>query len=121
MVPPVSAIGGRKAIEIGQRLQPGQQLMIIIPVDDVWITANFKETQLRKMKPGQTVTIHADSSNQDYHGYVDSIGGATGSLFGLLPPENATGNFVKVVQPVSGKIPLNPRPNAAHRLRPGIS
>src|SRR5258708_31537516 len=117
MVPPVSAIGGRKAIEIGQRLQPGQQLMIIIPVDDVWITANFKETQLRKMKPGQPVTIHADSSDQDYHGYIDSIGGATGSLFGLLPPENATGKFVKVLQRVPVKILLNRGENHQQRLR----
>lgn len=121
IVAPVSGIIGRKSVEVGQRIQPGQQLMIIIPVDDVWITANFKETQLRKMKPGQPVTIHADSSNQDYHGYVDSIGGATGSLFGLLPPENATGNFVKVVQRVPVKILLNPGENADHRLRPGMS
>ena len=121
IVAPVSGIVGRKSVEVGQRLQPGQQLMIIIPVDDVWITANFKETQLRKMKPGQPVTIHADSSGQDYHGYVDSIGGATGSVFGLLPPENATGNFVKVVQRVPVKILLNPGENADHRLRPGMS
>ncbi|MBZ5523251.1 MAG: HlyD family secretion protein [Acidobacteriia bacterium] len=121
IIAPVSGIIGRKSVEVGQRIQPGQQLMIIIPVDDVWITANFKETQLRKMKPGQAVTIHADSFDQEYHGHVDSIGGATGSMFSLLPPENATGNFVKVVQRVPVKILLNPGENADHRLRPGMS
>jgi len=121
IVAPVSGIIGRKSVEVGQRIQPGQQLMIIIPVDDVWITANFKETQLRKMKPGQPVTIHADSSDQDYHGYIDSIGGATGSLFGLLPPENATGNFVKVVQRVPVKIVLTDAPEKASLLRAGMN
>jgi membrane fusion protein (multidrug efflux system) len=118
---PVSGIIGRKSVEVGQRIQPGQQLMIIIPVEDVWITANFKETQLRKMKPGQAVIIHADSDDREYHGHVDSIGGATGSMFSLLPPENATGNFVKVVQRVPVKILLDPGENPDHRLRPGMS
>ena len=121
IVAPVSGIVGRKSIEVGQRVQPGQQLLTIIPVDDIWITANFKETQLIKMRPGQQVTIHLDSYDRDYHGQVDALGGATGSRFSLLPPENATGNYVKVVQRVPVRIVLDPKENADHLLRPGMS
>jgi membrane fusion protein, multidrug efflux system len=118
---PVSGIIGRRTVEAGQRVQPGQQLLTIIPVDDLWITANFKETQLQKMKPGQAVTIRADASGRDYRGHIDSLGGATGSRFSLLPPENATGNYVKVVQRVPVRIVLDPGENDDHRLRPGMS
>lgn len=121
IVAPVSGIIGRKTVEAGQRVQPGQQLLTIIPVDDLWITANFKETQLRKMKPDQPVTIHADATGRDYHGHIDALGGATGSRFSLLPPENATGNYVKVVQRVPVRIVLDPNQNADHLLRPGMS
>jgi membrane fusion protein (multidrug efflux system) len=121
IIAPVSGIIGRKIVEEGQRVQPGQQLLTIIPLDDIWITANFKETQLRKMKPGQAVTIHADASGKDYRGHVDQIGGATGSKFSLLPAENATGNYVKVVQRVPVRILLDQGENADHRLRPGMS
>ncbi len=121
IVAPVSGIIGRKTVEAGQRVQPGQQLLTIIPVDDLWITANFKETQLQKMKPGQPVTIRADASGRDYHGHIDSLGGATGSRFSLLPPENATGNYVKVVQRVPVRIVLEQGENDDHRLRPGMS
>ena len=121
IIAPVSGIIGRKTVEAGQRVQPGQQLLTIIPVDDLWITANFKETQLQKMKPGQAVTIHADASGHDYHGHIDSLGGATGSKFSLLPAENATGNYVKVVQRVPVRIVLDQGENADHRLRPGMS
>ncbi len=121
IVAPVSGIVGRKLVEVGQRVQPGQQLLTIIPVDDIWITANFKETQLIKMHPGQQVTIHLDSYNRDYHGQVDALGGATGARFSLLPPENATGNYVKVVQRVPVRIVLDPKENADHLLRPGMS
>ncbi|HXO38967.1 MAG TPA: HlyD family secretion protein, partial [Candidatus Acidoferrum sp.] len=121
IIAPVSGIIGRKTVEAGQRVQPGQQLLTIIPVDDLWITANFKETQLQKMKPGQAVTIRADASGRDYRGHVDSLGGATGSRFSLLPPENATGNYVKVVQRVPVRIVLEPGENDDHRLRPGMS
>ena len=117
----MSGIIGRKTVEAGQRVQPGQQLLTIIPVDDLWITANFKETQLQKMKPGQAVTIRADASGHDYHGHIDSLGGATGSKFSLLPAENATGNYVKVVQRVPVRIVLDQGENADHRLRPGMS
>ena len=121
IIAPVSGIIGRKAVEAGQRVQPGQQLLTIIPVDDLWITANFKETQLQKMKPGQAVTIRADASGRDYRGHIDSLGGATGSRFSLLPPENATGNYVKVVQRVPVRIVLEQGENDDHRLRPGMS
>jgi len=121
IIAPVSGIVGRKTVEAGQRVQPGQQLLIIIPLDDIWITANFKETQLRSMKPGQTVTIHADSTGGTYRGHIDALGGATGSKFSLLPAENATGNYVKVVQRVPVRIVLEQGENADHRLRPGMS
>ena len=121
IIAPVSGIVGRKTVEAGQRVQPGQQLLTIIPVDDLWITANFKETQLRKMQPGQKVTVHADASGHDYRGHVDALGGATGSRFSLLPPENASGNFVKVVQRMPVRIRLAGGGDPEHRLRPGMS
>ena len=121
IVAPVSGIIGRKVIEVGQRVQPGQQLLDIVPVDDVWVTANFKETQLKKMHAGQPVTIHLDSYDRDYHAKLDAIGGATGSRFSLLPPENATGNYVKVVQRIPVRILLSPEENSDHLLRPGMS
>ncbi|HEY6308659.1 MAG TPA: HlyD family secretion protein [Candidatus Angelobacter sp.] len=121
IIAPVSGIIGRKSVEAGQRVQPGQQLLTIIPLDDIWITANFKETQLKKMKPGQSVALTADASGHEYHGRVDSIAGATGSRFVLLPPENASGNYVKVVQRVPVRIVLDAGENADHRLRPGMS
>ncbi|HEY0782180.1 MAG TPA: HlyD family secretion protein [Thermoanaerobaculia bacterium] len=100
IVAPVAGLVGRKTVETGQRVQAGQELLTIIELDDVWVTANFKETQLQHMRPGQPATIHIDSYNRDYDGYVESIAPATGARFSLLPPENATGNFVKVVQRV---------------------
>ena len=121
IVAPVSGVIGRKSVEAGQRVQPGQQLLMIIPLDDLWITANFKETQLRKMRPGQPVSIDVDSSGLAYRGHIDELGGATGSRFSLLPPENASGNYVKVVQRVPVRILLDAGENADHRLRPGMS
>ena len=121
IIAPVSGIVGRKTVEAGQRVQPGQQLLTIIPVDDLWVTADFKETQLKKMKPGQPVTIRADSTGLDYRGHVDSLGGATGSKFSLLPAENASGNYVKVVQRVPVRIVLDAGEDKDHRLRPGMS
>ena len=121
IIAPVSGIIGRKNVEAGQRVQPGQQLLTIIPVDDIWITANFKETQLQKMKSGQSVIFRVDASGRDYRGHIDSLGGATGSRFSLLPPENASGNYVKVVQRVPVRIVLEPGENDDHRLRPGMS
>jgi membrane fusion protein (multidrug efflux system) len=95
--------------------------MKIINLDDVWITANFKETQLRQMKVGQRVTIDVDANGRTYNAKVDSVAGASGARFSLLPPENATGNYVKVVQRVPVRINLDPGQNDDHRLRPGMS
>ncbi len=110
-----------KNIEVGMNVQAGQQLMSIVEVNDVWITANFKETQLRHMRVGQTVEISSDAYGRKYKGHVDSIAGASGSRFSLLPPENASGNYVKVVQRVPVKIVLEQGQNSDHLLRPGMS
>ena len=110
-----------KTVVVGLNIQPGQQLLTVVPLDEVWITANFKETQLRAMKPGQRVKIEVDSDGRTYKGHVDSIAGATGPLFSLLPPENATGNYVKIVQRIPVKIVLDPGENRDRRLRPGMN
>ncbi|MBZ5570078.1 MAG: HlyD family secretion protein [Acidobacteriia bacterium] len=110
-----------KSVVVGMNVQAGQQLLNIVPLDEVWITANFKETQLRRMRPGQRVELEVDSSGRTYKGRVDSIAGATGPLFSVLPPENATGNYVKIVQRIPVKIVLDPGENRDHLLRPGMS
>jgi membrane fusion protein, multidrug efflux system len=110
-----------KTVVVGLNVQPGQQLLTVVPLEEVWITANFKETQLRGMKPGQPANITVDSNGRTYKGRVDSIAGATGPLFRLLPPENATGNFVKIVQRLPVKIILDPGENHEHWLRPGMN
>jgi membrane fusion protein, multidrug efflux system len=110
-----------KTVTVGLNVQPGEQLLTVVPLQDVWITANFKETQLRHMRVGQRVKIHSDSTGQDYKGHVNSIAGATGPLFSLLPPENATGNYVKIVQRIPVKILLDPGENKDLRLRPGMN
>jgi len=110
-----------KSVVVGLNVQPGQQLLTIVPLDEVWITANFKETQLKNMRAGQRVDIEVDSNGRTYRGHVDSIGGATGPLFSLLPPENATGNYVKIVQRVPVKIVLEPGANRDRQLRPGMN
>jgi membrane fusion protein (multidrug efflux system) len=112
----------KKGINPGQVVQAGQPLLAIVHTDDVWVTANFKENQLRDMRPGQKVTVDVDAfGGQAFTGSVDSIAGATGARFSLLPPENATGNYVKVVQRVPVKIVLDPGQDPEHRLRPGMS
>jgi len=118
---PVSGVVGRKTVELGHRIQPGQALMIVVPLDDIWITANFKETQLRKMQPGEPVELHVDSLDRDFRGKVESMPGAAGPLFSLFPPENATGNYVKVVQRFPVRIRLAPGEDPQHLLRPGMS
>jgi len=119
---PTKGIVSRKSVEVGQVVQPGQPLMALIPLDTVWITANFKETQLRDMHPGQPVTIQVDAyGGSDLKGRVDSIAAATGARFSLLPAENATGNYVKVVQRVPVKIVLEAGQDPARILRPGMS
>lgn len=110
-----------KSVVVGMNVQPGQQLLTVVPLDEVWITANFKETQLRHMRVGQKAKIQVDSTGTTVHGRVDSIAGATGPLFSLLPPENATGNYVKIVQRIPVKIVLEPGENSDHRLRPGMN
>src|SRR5215470_6489714 len=118
---PVSGVIGRKTVELGQRIQPGQSLVAIVPVDDIWVTANFKETQLKYMRPGQPVKIHVDTFGRDYQGTVENLPGAAGTLFSLLPPENASGNFVKVVQRLPVRIRFNRDQDPQHLLRPGMS
>lgn len=118
---PIDGVIGKKNAEPGQQVAPGQQLMADVPLADIWITANFKETQLKRMKPGQRATIHVDAYERDYEGYVESVAGATGARFSLLPPENATGNYVKVVQRVPVRIRLKKGEDENHQLRPGMS
>ena len=110
-----------KTVVVGLNVQPGQQLLTVVPLDEVWVTANFKETQLKHMRVGQKATIHVDSNGRTLKGHVDSIAGATGPLFSLLPPENATGNYVKIVQRVPVKIVLEPGENRDRQLRPGMN
>ncbi len=120
---PLDGVVSRKTAEPGMQLSPGQQIMSLVPLDDVWVTANFKETQLKKMKVGQKVEIEVDTygSSRTYRGHIDSIAAASGSKFSLLPPENATGNYVKVVQRMPVKIVLEPGEDRDHSLRPGMS
>ena len=121
VVAPVDGVIGRKAVEAGQNVQPGQQLMSLVALNDVWVTANFKETQLKKMRPGQEAKIRVDALGRDLEGKIESIGGASGSRFSLLPPENATGNYVKVVQRIPVKIVLNGGQNNDRTLSAGMS
>ncbi len=118
---PAAGIVGKKTVEIGENVSPGQSLMSVVPLEDIWVTANFKETQLKKMKPGQKVVFSVDAYDREYHGHVTGVGGATGSRFSLLPPENATGNYVKVVQRIPVRIDLDPGENQDHLLRVGMS
>ncbi|HEX8765613.1 MAG TPA: HlyD family secretion protein [Candidatus Acidoferrum sp.] len=110
-----------KTVVVGLNVQAGQQLLTVVPLDEVWITANFKETQLKRMRVGQKADIHIDSTGRTLKGHVDSIAGATGPLFSLLPPENATGNYVKIVQRIPVKIVLEPGENRERQLRPGMN
>ncbi|HUK36174.1 MAG TPA: HlyD family secretion protein [Vicinamibacterales bacterium] len=118
---PIRGVVSRKSVELGQVVEPGQPLMSIIPLDDVWITANFKETQLANMRPGQRASIKVDAYGTTFNAHIESIAAATGARFSLLPPENATGNFVKVVQRVPVKLLLEPGQDPQHLLRPGLS
>jgi membrane fusion protein (multidrug efflux system) len=110
-----------KTVVVGLNVQPGQQLLTVVPLDEVWVTANFKETQLKHMRVGQRAEIHVDSTGRTLKGRVDSIAGATGPLFSLLPPENATGNYVKIVQRIPVKIVIDPGENRDRQLRPGMN
>jgi membrane fusion protein, multidrug efflux system len=118
---PAAGIVSRKSVEVGQVVAPGQPLLALVPLDKVWVTANFKETQLTDMKPGQAVRVHVDTYGREYAGRVESIAAATGARFSLLPPENATGNYVKIVQRIPVKIVLDAGQDREHLLRPGMS
>lgn len=118
---PVSGIIGRRSIETGQRVAPGQLLLNIVPTDDIWVTANYKETQLRHVTPGDRVSIHVDTYGTDIEGEVESIGGATGSKYALIAPDNATGNYVKVVQRIPVRIRLDSVRVGNRPLLPGMS
>jgi membrane fusion protein (multidrug efflux system) len=119
---PSAGVISRKTIEPGQVVQPGQPLLALVDLDSIWITANFKETQLKSMRPGQKAIVEVDAlGGKEFDGHVDSIAAATGAKFSLLPPENATGNFVKVVQRIPVKIVLENGQDPNHLLRPGMS
>lgn len=119
---PVAGVIAKKNLEVGQVVQPGRPLLALVPVQDVWVEANFKETQLQHMRPGQRATLHVDAyPDEVLAGTVESLSPGTGSVFSLLPPENATGNFVKVVQRVPVKIRIEPSASPGVMLRPGMS
>jgi membrane fusion protein (multidrug efflux system) len=126
IVAPVDGVVGNRNAQVGQNVQIGQELLSVVPLKDIWVTANFKETQLEHMRPGQPVEIKVDAlGGQTLKGHVTSVGGATGARFSLLPPENATGNYVKVVQRIPVRIDFDDRAksdfNQDGRLRPGLS
>ena len=119
---PIDGVVGNKSVEVGQLVQPGSRLAAVVPLDDVYVDANFKETQLAAMHPGQLADIEVDAfPNHHFEGRIDSISPASGSLFSLLPPENATGNFTKIVQRLPVRVHFTPEATSAHVLRPGMS
>ncbi len=121
IVAPVDGVIAKRSAQAGEYVTPGQQLLAVVPLDDIWVTANFKETQLKNMRPGQPVKIYVDAFGRDYSGRVESMAGGTGAVFSLLPPENATGNYVKVVQRLPIRIRFASGQDPAHQLRPGMS
>jgi membrane fusion protein (multidrug efflux system) len=123
IVAPADGIITRKSVEIDQNVSTGQNLLTLVSLQDIWVTANFKETQLKHMQAGQPVQVHVDATGRDYRGRVTQIGGATGSVLSLFPPENATGNYVKVVQRLPVRIDFTDLANEdpQHQLRPGLS
>ena len=121
IVAPVTGVLSKRSVEPGQTVQAGQPVFSIVNLEDIWTTANFKETQLRDMKVGQKAKIKVDAYGKEFSGTVESIGGATGARFSLLPPENATGNYVKVVQRIPVRIRFDKDQDPDHQLRPGMS
>ncbi|HTW63981.1 MAG TPA: HlyD family secretion protein [Bryobacteraceae bacterium] len=121
IVAPAAGVVLRRSAEVGERINAGQQLLMIAQLGDIWVTANFKETQLHNIHPGQSAKIHVDALGQDFEGYVDTIGGSTGAVASVLPPENATGNYVKVVQRIPIRLRFKPNQKGLDRLRPGMS
>ena len=118
---PADGVVGKSGVNPGQNVEVGQQMMALIPLNDLWVTANFKENQLRTLKAGQKVTIKVDANGREYKGHVERIAGASGARMSLLPPENATGNYVKVVQRIPVRISIDPGQDPDHALRPGMS
>jgi len=121
IVSPVDGVVSKRSVELGNTVQPGQQLFTVAQINDLWVTANFKETQLRRIRVGQRVTISVDAYDQKFAGYVENMPGATGAITSLLPPENATGNYVKVVQRLPVRIRFDKDQQGLDRLRPGMS
>ena len=121
VVAPVSGQVSARTVEVGQNIVASQELMKLVLLEDLWVTANYKENQLKNMRAGQPVTVHVDAMDRDYKAHVNSIAGASGARFSLLPPENATGNFVKVVQRIPVKIDFDAGELKGHELRPGMS
>jgi membrane fusion protein (multidrug efflux system) len=121
IVAPIAGIVGKKAVSVGDRVSPGQQLMALVPVGDIWITANFRENQLERMRTGQSAEVRVDALALSLKGSVESFSGATGSRFSVLPPDNASGNYVKVVQRIPVRIKLDAGQAGLDRLRPGMS
>jgi membrane fusion protein (multidrug efflux system) len=118
---PANGIVGKRSVELGSRIEPGQTLMFVTETDEIWVTANFKETQLARMHRGQKVTIYIDTFGRNYQGYVKNLPGASGDRFSLLPSENATGNYVKVVQRLPVRIDIDAGQDPEHLLHPGMS
>ncbi|HXE18693.1 MAG TPA: HlyD family secretion protein, partial [Castellaniella sp.] len=118
---PIPGVVAKKAVNVGDHVAPGQQLVAVAQTDDLWVTANFRETQIERMKPGMSVRVHVDALGTAFSGKVESLGGATGSRLSVLPPENASGNYVKVVQRIPVRIRLDPGQAGLDRLRPGMS
>jgi membrane fusion protein (multidrug efflux system) len=121
LVSPVAGVVAKKAVAVGDHVAPGQQLFAVAQIGDLWVTANFRETQLERMQPGQPVEVHVDALDVDLRGHVESLGATTGSRLSLLPPENAAGNYVKVVQRIPVRIRFEPGQAGTDRLRPGMS
>ena len=121
IVAPVAGVISKRTVEVGEHVSKGQRLVTLADLGDLWVTANFKESQLKQMHPGQSVTISVDAFDQDFDGTVEAMPGSTGSVTSLLPPENATGNYVKVVQRLPVRIRFKPGQQGLDRLRPGMS
>jgi membrane fusion protein (multidrug efflux system) len=121
IVAPAAGIILKRSAEVGERINAGQQLLMIAQIGDIWVTADFKETQMHNIRPGQSVRLHVDALQLDFEGYVDTIGGSTGAIASVLPPENATGNYIKVVQRIPVRLRFKPNQNGLDRLRPGMS
>jgi membrane fusion protein (multidrug efflux system) len=121
IVAPAAGIVLKRSAEVGERINAGQQLLMIAQIADIWVTADFKETQLHNIHPGQSARIHVDALEQDFEGYVETIGGSTGAISSVLPPENATGNYIKIVQRIPVRLRFKPNQKGLDRLRPGMS